>query len=55
MNKPIGFKMNNDLEQKKEYSAPKMEVVQLRQETMLMANSKDCDCPPGVFCCGGAN
>ena len=54
MNKPIGFKMNNDLEQKKEYSAPKMEIVQLKRVSMLLVDS-DC-CKKGTcYCDGGAN
>jgi len=52
--KIIGKKMNNDLDQKKEYSAPKMEIVQLRQESMLLEDSK-CECPPGWYCCGEVN
>ncbi|MBR3070571.1 hypothetical protein [Fibrobacter sp.] len=45
--------MNNELEQKKEYSTPKMEIVQLQQETALLGNS--CICPDNTYCCGGAN
>ena len=29
-------KMDNELEQKKEYSAPKMEIVQLKQDASLL-------------------
>ncbi|WP_298767818.1 hypothetical protein [uncultured Fibrobacter sp.] len=46
--------MNNDLEQKKEYSAPKMEIVQLRQESMLLADSDGCN-NGTLFCDGEAN
>ena len=43
--------MTNEIEQKKEYTAPQMEVVEMNRQTSLLDGS----CPDGVLCDGPAN